>query len=556
MPTYVIGHRNPDTDAICSAIGYAALLNRLGQTDAEPACCGEVSARTVFALERAGLPLPRLVVDVRPTAGGICRKEAVTARDSESLLAAMDRMRQAGVRSLPVLGADGVVRGLFSVQRALDLLLPSSGELFSARLVRSSLERIASALGGEFQNAVRTAEEEDFLISVAAYSAEQFSRRLVEMAPGRLIVVAGDRPTVQSLVIARRARALVVTGGNRLSDELASRAREAGVAVLLSPHDTATTTLLMKCAQRVGDAMQDKFVSFPPATPLAQLRKATAESGQQLFPVLDEAGRLAGVFSRSDLVAPQRARLVLVDHNELSQAVAGAAEAEIVEVLDHHRVGGGLVSSEPIRFLNEPVGSTCTLVAREWKRAGLEPGRGVALCLAAGIISDTLHLTSPTTTETDREMLAWLEEQAGADMAEFAREFFAAGSALQTLEPAQAIRADCKEYCENGWRFAVAQIEEQSLATFWPLRERLEGALEELRREAGLDLACLLITDITRHHSLLLACGAEALLERIDYPKLDPKLHDLPGIVSRKKQLLPHLIRVLHAAPRREPGGA
>jgi manganese-dependent inorganic pyrophosphatase len=264
--------------------------------------------------------------------------------------------------------------------------------------------------------------------------------------------------------------------------------------------------------------------------------------------VLDSDGVVVGVFSKSDLLDFHPVQLILVDHNEFSQAVLGAEEAAIEQVIDHHRLGGGLQSREPIRFINEPVGSTCTIVARSFKEAGLEPSPQVALVLAAGVISDTLNLSSPTTTRIDRELLGWLGKVAGRDIEEFARAFFSSGSPLRDRPAEEAVGMDCKEFAESGWRFAVAQIEENGLEHFRERKAELRAALAGLRESRRLDFAALLVTDLDTHDSVLLTDAPPAVEELIDYPKLEEGLYDLPGIVSRKKQLLPHFLRILGRA--------
>ena len=554
MSTLVIGHKNPDTDAICSAIAYAELLRALGQPDVEAAACGEAGPRSLFALQRAGVPLPKLVLDVRPTAGQICRRGVVVAEELESLYETFNRLREHNVRSLPVVDCDRRVKGLVSMEKALDLILPGRADLERARVVESSLSRIARVLGGTFQNAVDCDREAELFVTVAAFSAKRFTARIGSYDPKSLIVVAGDRPTVQRPAIEQGVYAMIITGGNKMHSDRLRRAKERGVNVLVSPHDTATTTLLMKCSKPIKLAMQTDFVSFDESTPLEEVRTRMQESmGQTLYPVLDEQGILAGVLSRTDLLKPRTTRLVLVDHNELTQAVAGADEAEIVEVLDHHRLGGSLVSREPIRFINEPVGSTCTLVARAYRGASVQPSRGIALCMASGIISDTLNLRSPTATPLDHEMLRWVGELAGVPLEAFAAELLAAGSVLQSSTPKAAVQSDLKTFEENGWRIGVAQIEEQGLDLFWKKKEELRSALKELNREQKLDLSCILVTDISKHDSLLLAAGSRKLIDAIAYPRKEheKEIFELMGVVSRKKQLLPNLSRLLRETRRR-----
>jgi manganese-dependent inorganic pyrophosphatase len=235
---------------------------------------------------------------------------------------------------------------------------------------------------------------------------------------------------------------------------------------------------------------------------------------------------------------------VLVDHNEFSQAVTGIENAEIIEVIDHHRLSGDLVTPHPVRFINDPLGSTCTIITRLYQQHHIRPDPPIALCLAAGIISDTLHLTSPTATPQDREALNWLRSLVTLDLGQFSKDFFACGSPLLSLSAEEAVRLDSKEYVENNHKIIAAQIEELSFEQFWKRRNELQEAIEELRLENRADFACLMVTNITLHQSLLLVTGHAKMIQAIDYPVLAPNLYDLGSIVSRKKELLPVLMRI------------
>ncbi|MEM1059995.1 MAG: putative manganese-dependent inorganic diphosphatase [Verrucomicrobiota bacterium] len=540
----VIGHKNPDTDAICSALAYASFLRQTGHPEAVAACCGELNARTTHVLELARVTPPELILDVRPTLETVMSRQTITAREDESLFSAFNRLRDSHHHSMPVLSREGRFLGLVSMQKLVDVLLPSSVDASATRQVESNLQRIALVTAGHFAHAHETDREENFILTVGASSAKTFADRLPIYPPERLIVVTGDRPTVQEPAIEYGARAIIVTGGSDMRPDLLERAKAKHICVILSPNDTATTTLLIKCAQPITHALESNLQTFTPAQLVGPLRKTLAASQQPLFPVLDEDGRMPGVFSKSDLLQPPRNRLVLVDHNEMAQAVDGASEAEVVEVIDHHRLGGSLTSSEPIRFLNEPLGSTCTIVARMHHQNKLKPERGVALCLLAGIVSDTLKLTSPTTTDVDHDMVGWLCRLHQIDLDSFAEGLFAAGSSLQNNGPDEIVRGDCKAYEENGWSFMVAQVEELGFDHFWPRQNELERAVQGLVEEHGLDFAALLITDITTHDSYLLSAGDQRILDAFEYPEERPNLFHLSGVVSRKKQLLPALIRL------------
>jgi manganese-dependent inorganic pyrophosphatase len=545
MPTLVFGHKNPDTDAICAPIAYADFLRRTDRPDAEAACCGELNARTVFALQQAKLEPPRLIMDVRPTVAQIVRREIIFTHEGESLHAAFNRMRQHQLRSLPVLNAEGKLTGLVSITKLVGLLLPDYEKVDHARIVESNLSRICEVLKGHFIHRYETEKEQEYVLSVAAYSAEKFTEKIHQFPPERLLIVAGDRPTVIKPAIEYGVRAIILSGGYGISDELLALAKERNVNILSSPHDTASTTLLIKCAKRITLALDSSFISFNERTLIKPLRQSLQDSNQPIFPVTNDKGELIGVFSKSDLVNPPGCKLILVDHNEFTQAVSGADEADILEVIDHHRLGGGLTSREPIRFINEPLGSTSTIVARMFRQRNVELTPSIALCMASGIISDTLYLTSPTTTNVDRDILDWLSRYTPVPLKEFAEKFFATGSALQIHTADNVVGADCKQYEENGWKIAVAQVEELGFDHFWPKKEALSTALNELLRKRQLDFACLLITDITTHDSYLLCAGNPRIVDGIDYPETENNLFHLEGIVSRKKQLLPHLCSVL-----------
>ncbi|MCX7869527.1 MAG: DHH family phosphoesterase, partial [Terrimicrobiaceae bacterium] len=355
------------------------------------------------------------------------------------------------------------------------------------------------------------------------------------------VLIVGDRRNIQRIAIEAGIRAIIVTGGAGLDAETARRARERGTCVLLSAHDTATSVLLARSAVRAGDLINENFEFMLPETTLQEARQRAALSPQFAFPVVGEDGILRGILTKSDFLKPPPRQLILVDHNELSQAVPGASEAPILEILDHHRIGAP-PTTQPILFLNRPVGSTCSIVADCYEREGLPIPPPIAGLLMCGLIADTLNLTSPTTTDFDRALMPRLAAIAGVRPADLAGEIFSIGSPLLTLPPAKAIEADCKEYNEGGRRFSVSQIEELSFTHFPEKHESLAEALEAGRAARGLDFAALLVTDVNTQNSILLLRGPESLIRLVDYPEAGPHAWRLDGVVSRKKQLLPYLL--------------
>jgi manganese-dependent inorganic pyrophosphatase len=544
-PIYVIGHRNPDTDAICAAIGYASYLREVRKDEVIPACCGEINARTNWVLKLAGAEAPKLLLDVRPTAAIVCRRDVLTASADETFLSVYRKMLEHNFRSIPVVNTEHKLIGMPTIQEMAQLFLPSESNHKAAnREVRTSVKNMVIALGGQLIGDTTLVEEvEDLILVVAASSLETSRDRARQFASRQLVLLSGDRPEIHALALELGVRCLVVTGGFMPQDSLLAEAKAKGICVIVAPQDTASASQLIRFSRPIGEAAHD-YLSFTSRTPLREIIHVVQNSHQPLFPVVDEeTGKLEGVFSKSDLVEVPRTKLVLVDHNEFSQAVTGADEAEIIEVIDHHRLSGNLRTKEPVRFINEPVGSTSTIVGIMYKMRGLTPDKSTAICLCAGLISDTLNLTSPTTTNTDREILAWLAGVGGIDAAQFVRDFFAAGSLLREATPARAIEGDRKVFEENGWRISISQIEEMGLDEFWKKQAELHAALVAICAAHNLHFACLMVTDITAHHSVLLVAGdkrVEAAID-VDHVERSPQIYDMPGVVSRKKQLFPYL---------------
>lgn len=551
MTILVFGHRNPDTDAICSALAYADLLQQTTRPTAIAACCGTPNKRTEYVLKCAKLPPPRIVMDVRPELADLCHRDSITASPGEVFYEVYQRMKDHDVRAIPIVDKDRKVVGVLTLLQLMDLIFRDDADPLKTRTVSTSLEKISNILGGRFQHSIDPTRLDELLVMVGAMSAGGFTERMQRFPASRLIVVCGDRPTIQLPAIEHGVRALVITGGYELSSGMVELAKSRGVAVIQSPHDTATTTMRIKSSQFIDSAVDTEFVALNGKLPADEARTKLDKVNEPIFPVVNDANVLIGVLTKSDLIHPPKTKLILVDHNELSQAVKGAEDAEILEVLDHHRIGGGLKSTQPIRFINEPVGSTCTLVARQFRAAGLTPRSGIALCMASGIISDTLFLRSPTTTDIDRETLAWLAGLCEVDLEQYAKEFFEIGSALRNCTPAEIVREDCKEFTENNIRFSISQIEETGFDLFWDRKEELRTALEELAAKNRLHFAALLVTDVVRNGSLLLLSHESEAWDEINYPYLDRGLYELPDVVSRKKQLLPLIAQLIGTADRK-----
>jgi manganese-dependent inorganic pyrophosphatase len=547
-PTYIIGHKNPDADAICSAMAYAAFKEASGQTGYVAARCGNSNARIDAILNRFGATLPEFVGDVTPRVEDIMQRNPYVVSVDDTCARALELLDLHDVRALPVLDREGRLDGYVSIFGLGDYFIPKPKRATSMRKVQSSIAAIIRSIGGTEVIAFDQAAVDELYVRVAAMELESFGKSATaEGIPNnKSIIVVGDRDDVHRRAISMGVRLIIVTGGHRMKPETLALAQDAKVSVAYADTDSATTAWAVRAATLIGGLVQRDAPRFSPQEKLGVIRRRIIQSNALIYHVIDEDARLVGVFSKSDILKPVRTRLVLVDHNELSQAVDGANEVEIAEVVDHHRLGNPH-TTQPILFLNRPLGSTCSIVADMFRTAGLTPSPQIAGLMMCGIISDTLLLQSPTTTPLDVSLLAWLTRIADADPRALADMIFNAGSVLSTLSPDAAVRADCKLYNEGDKRFSVAQVEELGFNNFWKCSDSLLESLEKYRRENGLHFTCLLVTDIDTQGSLLLVRGDPDILQGITYsPKTPPYIFDLPGIVSRKKQLMPFLAGLLN----------
>lgn len=550
MQTIVIGHKNPDMDSICSAVAYAELKRLTGHENVLAARAGNTNERIDFVLEKFDVEAPVLINDLSPRVADVMEPHVVSVRGDSPVYDAIQLIEQKRLRGLPVVDGSNRCLGLLSAFKITHYLFPDRDEAGAARIVTASLADIVTTFGGALATGSLSSEPAELFFMVAAMGRESFAPRLRRYPGKKIVLFVGDRPHIQEIAIKERVHAIVVTGGLGIAEEIRAKARAAGVTIISSQHDTATTVLLARGAVRVGRMLLDEYTSFHADTSLDEARRVAADSAGFVFPVLNDEGALVGVVSKSDFIKPIPRQLILVDHNELTQAVAGADKVRIVEILDHHKLGG-FASDTPILFWNNPVGSTSSIITMCYHQAGIPIPKKMAGLLMAGLISDTLNLTSPTATTIDYEILDRLAKIAEVDPAQLAEQIFSVGSPLLTMSPEQAINADSKLYEQNGHRFAVAQIEELTFAHFPEKREALLAALDAQRQREALLFAALLVTDINDQTSLLLVRGADAFLATIDYPDYSPNIWTLAGVVSRKKQLLPYLLQCVEKlAPR------
>ncbi|HXE95893.1 MAG TPA: putative manganese-dependent inorganic diphosphatase [Dongiaceae bacterium] len=541
--TYVIGHRNPDTDSIASAIGYAALKQRLGDASVIAAMAGAPNPQTRYILDRLGIPDPLFLADVHPKVRDTLKRQPVTVDRHASAYEALELFNKSGVRVLPVIDGDHRPCGILSLLRLSEsYLLPCHDKL---RQVATTLPGLAGTLAGRFETGTFDDVPITLNLFIGAMLEESFSSRIDGFDPRELLIMTGNRRTIQLAAIERGVKVLVVTGGHQLDDDLLEVAQKQGVAVLLTPHDTATAAWLARLSTPVACLAEPEFAAIEVDKSLAALRQKLLGANIPAVLALEGDGTLAGVATKSSLLAPLPYSLILVDHNELGQAVPGAELVEIAEVIDHHKLGNSH-SNSPISFITSPVGSTCTLVARRYRENGIEPDRQIAALLLAGILSDTVILKSPTTTEADHQMAAWLEERSGLVAADFGRDIFAASSSLKNYGSAdRVVAADFKLFTHEKYSIGLGQVEVIGFDEFYSMKEELLAALAEVKRRDNLFIAGLMVTDITTETTLFLVEGHTRIAHVMEYPQLEPHLYELKNVMSRKKQMVPHLLKIL-----------
>jgi len=547
-PVFIIGHRNPDADAICSALGYAHYKKLKGEAEYEAARCGNSNARIDAILREFDVPLPRFIGDVTPRVRDIMVENVIKVREDATCFEALELIDKYDIRVLPVVDGEDRLAGTVSIFGLGDHFIPKPREERKMREVFASLNDIVRALNAKVVHAVEPDRTEDLFVRIGAMDIRSFGKYYKDDAglANRSVIIVGDRYDIQLRCIQSGVRMIVISGNLPIEPDVVELAKERGVSLIVSPNDSATTSWIIRSAGRVDRMVQKEVTTFNADEKLDLVRRRISSRDAQAFMVLDDASRLIGVFTKSDILKPVKTRLVLVDHNELGQAVTGADKVNILEIVDHHRLGNP-PTSQPILFLNAPVGSTSTIVADLFRRDNLKPSTAIAGILMAGIISDTLFLKGPTTTKTDVEILDWLGAIAPLPADKLADLIFSAGSVILSDSPEDVIRSDMKLYNEGDVKFSVSQVEELGFENFWNKHKALNEALEEVRNGESLHFSALLVTDINTQNSLLLIRGESTIIESITYPQHSKHdVFELNGVVSRKKQLIPYLSSLLH----------
>lgn len=534
-PVLVFGHKNPDNDSICSAVAYAHLKNLTEPGDVFlPARLGPVPAETRWVFERFGVDLPDEVSHVFTRVRDVMTEGAVSIGPDATMLEAGRLMREHAVRALPVV-EDGGVRGLINVTTLAELYIEETDVRgFEAHPV--TVAHLVSALGAT----VLVGDPGQVLSGGVLIGAMEPESMRAYIKPGDTLIL-GDRRRTQPLAIESGVACLVVTGGSTPDQEVLTLAAERGAAVISTRHDTYAAARLVNLSHPVGGLMDPGMLITGPDMLLSELAEDLVESPHREAVVVGADGSLAGMVTRTNLARNLRRRVILVDHNELAQSAPGVAEASVLEIIDHHRVGD-VQTAAPILFLNMPVGSTATIVAERYRELGVEPPVAMAALLLSALLTDTVLLKSPTATATDREVAARLAARVGVDAVEFGMEMFRARSQGRVFSAEEAVRTDLKEYRVGDAVIAIGQVETVDLAEVLDHRGEIISVMEALRDARGYDLAMLMITDVVREGSEIVAVGRTRLAERALGIDLSSGSAWMEGVLSRKKQVAARML--------------
>jgi manganese-dependent inorganic pyrophosphatase len=531
---YVTGHRNPDTDSIAAAVGYAELLGRLDpNTEYVPARLGEVNTQTRWVLERSGAPEPEFLPHIMLRVRDVMQEEFPAVRGDE------DSVRDAGLLMaredrdvLPVTDEGGCLVGVITERALARRYIRESRETSSLVEAPTTVREIVDVLEGE---ALAHGEKE---VAGRVWVHAMDDESPTGIAAGD-VVVTGDRPEVLKRVIDVGVALIVTSNGITPPDDVLEAARERDVAMVVSPLDSYVTGRMITLSMPCSAVMDRTPLTVRPDDLVDEISEEIKDIHYRAAVAVD-GGTPVGMVTRDDLVNPPKRRVILVDHAEQAQSAPGIETAEIVEILDHHHIGS-IETTVPVRATFDPVGSTATLVVERFRQNGMEPTRRAATLLLGAVLSDTVILNSPTTTDRDRAVVDYFERTLRLDAVDFGREMFESTADISGLDAEAVVTRDAKHYDANGRTICIAQIETVGEAVLSRSEELLE-AMHRLRKRRDYAVFALMITDIIAKGTWLLVAGEEGRVERALGERDERGVIDLPGVMSRKKQVAPRLL--------------
>lgn len=537
---YIIGHRNPDTDAIVSAVGYAKLKNLLGYENYKAARAGHLNPQTTYIFEKFGVPRPEYIPDLLPKVKYFMQNNVETVTKDISVWEAIAKMEKTENRVMPVVDKSGKYLSLLHysgfAKGVLTTLNPEKKHRISTNinLIQKTLNAQPIFVTGDADKNFKAS------IHVASSSIETFIKRLEAHASEDIVVIASDREDIHKVCIEHKIKLLITTSNCVINKELKALAEKNGVSVIVSPYSTSPTSMLIAYSMPVSGMGDAEIKTVTENDTVSKIKEILRDAHCKYLPVVDDENKVIGIISEHDLMKEPNVEVILVDHNEMSQAVEGIEHYKIQEVIDHHRIGA-IPTKNPITFINRPVGSTSTQIAAMYQEYKIPIPKEIAAILLCGILSDTLILQSATTTDVDREIAEYLSNITDLDIQEIGNEILIAGSNISGRDAGDLVRQDLKEYTEGKVTYTVSQIEVGSTKEVLNRKEEFLKELEIEQKSRKALFSCLMVTDITTLSSLFLIQCEPKYEQFINFPKQEENVYFLQGIVSRKKQLIPLL---------------
>lgn len=544
---YVIGHRNPDADSVISAAAYAVFKQLQDCPGCVAARAGKLNPQTEYIFDRFNVPVPEFVPDLIPRVDYYMASNPDTVSEDTSLWEALALMEAHDRKIVPVVDS----RGLYTAILHNTAFVRNMTRMVDPRnrpVVTTSPSLLAKTLNA--QPVVVAGSPDDVrkcTVLTAAASFESFCSHLDEHLADHAIVIAGNRKDVQEYCVQAGVHALVVTNGDIIDKDIRAVAEKKGVTVLVSPYGTSATAMLIVYAGTVITAADTSIVPVHPGDTLRKIKPILVSSPARSLPVVNADNTVRGVISESDFMHEPNISVILVDHNEVTQAVEGIENYPVLEIIDHHRLGN-MQSRDPITFINKPVGATCTLVTTQFRDSHIPIPRDIASILLAGILSDTINLQSATVTEIDKETVAYLASITGLDPAELGKDLMSAVANINGRSAVDVIHQDMKEYTEHAVSYSVSQIEVGNPQEVVVRKQEFLEQLEIERKSSNRLFCALMVTDITELTSLLFIAAKPGFESYLSFPNVEKSVYRLRDIVSRKKQLMPLLSEIVEKA--------
>ncbi|HIU27963.1 MAG: putative manganese-dependent inorganic diphosphatase [Anaerovoracaceae bacterium] len=537
---YVIGHKNPDTDSICSAIAYAELKRRITGKFYEARRAGQINEETKYILDRFGVEPPEFLDNVSLQVKDMDINRMKGIDGNVSIKDVWEMMKARNMKTMPIVSGDSL-EGLITIGDIATSYMDVHDSKILAK-AQTPYENIKKALDGSMVSSASSAQYTDGKVAIAA-SGTDIMEDFIEKGD---LVILGNRYEAQLCAIELEAACMVICQGTKVPDLIKRLAEEKGIAIISTPHDAFTAARLINQSIPVRYFMsRENLTTFDADELVDDIRETMAKKRYRDFPVLDEKGRFIGFISRRRLLGARKKKVILVDHNERSQSIDGISDAEILEIIDHHRIGS-VETVEPVFFRNQPVGSTSTIVAQMYKENDVEISKTMAALMCSAIISDTLLFRSPTCTPADRRTCEELAGIAGINMEELARSMFNAGSDLSGKTAEEICAMDFKQFVCGDMTFGVGQISSMDREELDEIKGKLEPAMNELMKEKELNMLFFMLTDVMEESSDILWAGpgARELIAEA-FGAGDGENFRLDGVVSRKKQMVPAIMGAL-----------